>query len=489
MRKPFEPQMTIGTVPMSKISFDIYCRHELVPILMALKHIYSCEPALDEILDLIKNDVIGDSNDKLGCSGMGYWDILVLASARLGCNLDYDALHDLANNHITLRDIMRISRLDDQRFPRTTIHDNISKLSPATILRISDIVVDLGHKLFPKSIEKIRGDSFVVQKNIHYPTDANLIFDGVRKSIELSVRAANAYFISGWQQHASLLKKSKRVLRRIQKVARSKQKNKEEQLKGLYEELIDRVHRITGKCLDTISTVALIRMESDPSFSLLMDPTISEIFYYLIATQNMCELAERRVLEGEKIPHSEKIFSLFEPFTELINRGKVPYPIEFGHRVFVIQDSAGFIVHSQVMGIGVTDEKVLVDAIKKLQNRFNNRIRAVSFDKGFWTPNNLKELSGIVPLVCLPKKGKRSKADQEREGAKEFGKIRKWHPGIESAINALGSGNGLIVCRDKGEEGYERYVALGILGRNLQTLGTIFLNKELKKHRRRLKAA
>ena len=117
MRKSFEPQMTIGTVPMPKISFDIYCRHELVPILMALKHIYSCEPALDEILDLIKNDVIGDSNDKLGCSGMGYWDILVLAAVRRGCNLDYDALHDLANNHITLRDIMRISRFDDQRFP------------------------------------------------------------------------------------------------------------------------------------------------------------------------------------------------------------------------------------------------------------------------------------------------------------------------------------------------------------------------------------
>lgn len=142
MRKPFEPQMTIGTVPMSKISFDIYCRHELVPILMALKHIYSCEPALDEILELIKNDVIGDSNDKLGCSGMGYWDILVLAAVRLGCNLDYDALHDLANNHISLRDIMRISRFDDQRFPRATIHDNISKLSPATIIRISDIIVE-----------------------------------------------------------------------------------------------------------------------------------------------------------------------------------------------------------------------------------------------------------------------------------------------------------------------------------------------------------
>jgi hypothetical protein len=420
---------------------------------------------------------------------MSYWDILVLAAVRLGCNLDYDALHDLANNHITLRDIMRVNRLDDQRFPRATIHDNLTKLSPETILKISDIIVDVGHKLCPGAIEKVRGDSFVVQKNIHYPTDANLIFDGVRKSIELTVRTANAYFLDGWRKHASLLKKIKKVLRRIQKVARSKQKNKEEQLKGLYKELIERVHKITGKCLDTISTVALIRMELDPAFSLVMDPSISEIFYYLAATQNMCELAERRVLEGEKIPHSEKIFSLFEPYTELINRGKVPYPIEFGHRVFIIQDSAGFLVHAQVMGIGVTDEKVIVDAMKKLQDRFNNRIRAASFDKGFWTPNNLKELSGIIPLVCLPKKGKLSKTDQEREGDKGFGKVRKWHPGIESAINALGAGNGLIVCRDKDEDGYGRYVALGILGRNLHTLGTIFLNKERKLRMTRPKAA
>ncbi|MBT9438142.1 MAG: hypothetical protein GAS50_03005 [Desulfobacterales bacterium] len=87
----------------------------------------------------------------------------------------------------------------------------------------------------------------------------------------------------------------------------------------------------------------------------------------------------------------------------------MPFQIEFGHRVLVIQDGGGFIVHAEVMGIGVTDEKVIVDTMKKLQDRFNNRIRIASFDKGFWTPNNLKELSDIVPLVCLPKKGKRSK--------------------------------------------------------------------------------
>ena len=114
---------------------------------MTLQHLYFNKPVLYEILDLIKEDIVEDKDERLGCSGMHYWEILVLASVRLGCDLDYDALHDLANNHATLRDIMQISRLDDQRFPRTTIHDNISKLSPKTIFKISDIIVRNGDEI------------------------------------------------------------------------------------------------------------------------------------------------------------------------------------------------------------------------------------------------------------------------------------------------------------------------------------------------------
>jgi hypothetical protein len=57
---------------------------------------------------------------------------------------------------------------------------------------------------------------------------------------------------------------------------------------------------------------------------------------------------------------------------------------------------------------------------------------------------------------------------------------------VESAIHALQAGNGLSVCRDKGIEGYQRYLALGVLGRNLQRLGTIFLEKERKRRREQM---
>ena len=486
MRQSIIPQMSIGSIGISEIEFDIYSRHEIVPILIALQHLYvNQRSSVDEICTLIKNDIIEEQHEKLGCTGLSYWEILVLASIRLGCDLDYDQLQDLADNHQKLRQMLMLGQFDIKRYPRSTIHDNLTKLSAETIEKLSQIVVGVGHRFYPNAVKQVRVDSFVVQKNIHYPTDANLLFDGIRRTIELTARLAKEHGIVGWRQHSYLITKIKSTKRKIEKVARSKQKGKDKKLKKLYMDLLEQISKIDERSLSTIATFFTIKEVANEPVSIYWMGVISELEYFIAGTEYMYDLAKRRVLQDEKIPHSEKIFSLFEPDTELINRGKVPYPIEFGHRVLVVEDSAGFIIYFQVMGIGITDEKVLVDVMKILQSRFNDKIYSASFDKGFWTPNNLVELSEIVQVPCLPKKGKRSKADTEREGSKAFGKARKWHAGIESAIHALGSGNGLIVCRDKGIDGYNRYVALGVLGRNLHTLGTILMEKkrELKKHR------
>jgi hypothetical protein len=106
----------------------------------------------------------------------------------------------------------------------------------------------------------------------------------------------------------------------------------------------------------------------------------------------------------------------------------------------IVEDNTGFIIYGQQMGIGMTDENVIVEVMQRLQTLFDGGIRAASFDKGLWTPNSLKQLSEIIPMVVLPKKGKRGQVDQERESAKSFGKARKWHAGVESKIHALTSG-------------------------------------------------
>src|SRR5450631_3421624 len=136
----------------------------------------------------------------------------------------------------------------------------------------------------------------------------------------------------------------------------------------------------------------------------------------------------------------------------------------------IMEDSHGFILHSQVMQ-NTTDDKVAVPMVKATQEKFPS-FNACSFDKGFHSPANQTDLKAHIEQVILPKKGKLSKADQEREYAPEIKQAKKQHSAVESAINAL-EVHGLDKCLDHGIDAFERYVGLAVLSRNIQKLGTI----------------
>src|SRR5476651_2500182 len=122
---------------------------------------------------------------------MNYWEIVVLAAARLSCNLDYDKLQDLAENHRTLRQIMGIGNWEEEvDFDWRRIEDNLNKLRPETLKKINDLIVQTGHALEPEAIESVRGDTLVVETNIHYPTESTLIGDGLRKIVLLATLLA-----------------------------------------------------------------------------------------------------------------------------------------------------------------------------------------------------------------------------------------------------------------------------------------------------------
>jgi hypothetical protein len=205
-----------------------------------------------------------------------------------------------------------------------------------------------------------------------------------------------------------------------------------------------------------------------------------ELKEYLDLTRTVCTNARRRVLEGETVANAEKIFSLFEPHTELIKRDKQPNPLQFGHNVLVIEDAAGFICHYEVVKNGVQDVDLVVPVMKKVQKRFKNKIERASFDRGFHSPENQVELGKIVTHPCLAAKGAKKGQEQQESASVEFRESRQRHPGVESAIGALQAGNGLERSRDHSKRGYERYVGLGILGRNLHVLGKLLIRQEAK---------
>jgi transposase, IS5 family len=474
MRVPC-PEPRLDCLPISIVPLNLNCRDEIIPILRALQHLYGEDSSRRELLRLVGKDVNKNTSRKLGRRGMNYWEITVLAATRLGCNLDYDKLQDLAENHRRLRQIMGLGDWQDEEvdFAWGRIQDNLTKLRPETLKKLNDLIVRAGHVLEPQAIASVRGDTFVVETNIHYPTESSLIGDGLRKLVTLASRLAAAQGLAGWRQHEYWLHKVKKQVRDIDRAGRAKNKAGQARLRAGYQDLL----QVAEELLQRVRQLAAV-LQAPANLSVLdlaCGAGAQELLKYADLTAQVCDTAWRRVLHGEAVPNADKIFSVFEPHTELIQRGKQPQPTQFGHNILVLEDALGFVLEYRVLGKGVLDQDVVVSVMRELQNRFEGKIQSASFDRSFHTPQNQQALAEIVQTPCIVAKGQEQGRQQQQQGTVAFRTARQRHSGIESAIGALQAGNGLKRCRDRSAAGYERYVGLGILGRNLQTLGKLLL--------------
>jgi IS5 family transposase len=472
------PSQRLDCPPIEAVNLNCKCRDEIIPLLRALQQVYADKHALRKILDLVGNDVNRGSSHKLGRRGLNYWSIIVLAAVRLGCNLDYDKLQDLAEQHLNLRRMMGIGDWQDETFDWRRLRDNLCLLQPQTLAKINEVVVAVGHQQVPEAIKAVRGDSFVVETNIHYPTESNLIGDGLGQVVKLSAELAAKHGLPGWRQQHHLLTKVKQLVHDIRRLSRAKAKGAD-RLKPGYRDLLTLAEELLERARQLLRTLTFdVEVAGINWLGAKMDDQKKELLHYMQLTEKVCDTARRRVLLGETVPNEDKIFSMFEPHTELIKRGKQPDPIQYGHQVLVIEDAAGFICHYEVVANGVLDQDLVVPVMTELQRRFDDKIQRASFDRGFHTPENQKKLAEIVSHPCIVKRGKLNSSEQQQAASVEYRQARQSHPGVESAIGALQSGNGQERCRDRSKLGYERYVGLGVLGRNLHVLGKLLIAKQ-----------
>jgi len=479
MRKALDHQRRLDCPSVATVPLNTNCRNETIPILRALQHIYSTPNVRDSILRSIARDVNGRSSAKRGRPGLSYWEILVLAAARLGCDCDYDQLQDLAENHRALRQVMGIGDWESEekekrRFDWRRIESNLTLLRPETIAQINQAIVAEGHRLEPKAAERVRGDSFVVETNIHYPTDSSLIADGLRKVLGFAAMLAGLYGLIGWRQHQHLYRKARRLVRKIDRIAARKGNGYQERIKEPYRELLEVADNLLTRA-DTLRNTVQQYGTFTSVESLAWDKDLET---FVKRTRQVCELARRRVFGGETVPNHEKLFSIFETHTQLYKRGKAAEPVQFGRLTLVYEDGAGFITHYYLLPRDQGDRDVVVQQTRVAQKRHQGKIRRASFDRGFHSPEIQSALANIVEHPCVPMPGSKQAAQQETTASVEFRTARRSHPGIESAIGALQSGNGLKRCRDRSEKGFERYIGLGVLGRNLHVLGRLLIARE-----------
>ena len=488
MRQVIAPQLKLGEQDIAAIQLDPKSRDDIPQLLRGLQYIYVTAEVRKQVFAILAEvmpaGVHGKADAHTGRPGMDQWAVLVLGSLRVGLNIDYDRVHELANEHKTLRQMLgHAGWAEDERdrYELQTIKDNLRLFTPEILDRINQVVVAAGHALVKKNPDAtlaVRADSFVVETHVHYPTDINLLWDAMRKLIEIIAGLCADVGMTDWRQSAYQLRQFKKLFRQVQRLKHSTAKDpekrtaKQEAVRQAHRDYLDAAETLLTRVRETLWTLQV---------GLVPPVFLEPLQLYLGHAERQIDQIRRRVLLGQTIPHEEKVFSLFQPHTEWVSKGKAGVPVELGLRVAVVEDQYRFILHHQVMQ-KTTDDQIAVSLMTETLARFPH-IASASFDKGFHSPANQTDLAALIPQVVMPKKGKLSLVRSALEHAPEFVALRHQHSAVESAINAL-EVHGLDRCLDHGIDGFKRYVALAVVARNIQRLGALLRQQEAEARER-----
>lgn len=475
MRHRFEQQTTLGIVPVSEAKFPLRSRDELPPVLKALQYIF-VTPELNEKIFQLLEKKISSGKKKTGRTGMDLWHILVLAVVRHTLNTNWDRLEHVANNDLLTRKILGICPNDfgveEKEFKYQTIVDNVSLIDEGLLQQVNQLVVEHGQFLFKKkeaTVLELKTDSYALETNVHFPTDLNLLWDSVRKALDMVEKLTAGS--GGWRKIKMIRRDAKRIFRSTSQQVfggGKKDPQKTRQAVKEYLQVAKKIYQRTESVISSRNTMmGIVWLEELKGYRQYLEKFIDQV--------------ERRLIKGEEIPASEKTFSIFEPHTEWIKKGKLYPNVELGKLLLITTDQYQFIVDYKVME-REKDAAQVAPLYERIKTRFSQtKIASHSFDKGFFSKENFDVVSAAgTTQVIMPKKGKKNQQEQERESQPEFKKLRNKHSAVESNINML-EHHGLNRCPDKGLRGLKEYVGLSVLAYNCHILGNHLLAQERKK--------
>jgi hypothetical protein len=217
MRYVENPQFVLGEDKIARIQFDPRSRDDIPQLLMGLQPLYLTPSLREQVFAILETAMPPEIDPSNGRPGMALWKVLVLGSLRLSLNGDDDRVHELANKPKTLRQMLGHGWLDDEcQYSLQTIEDNVRLLTPELLDKIDQGVVKTGHQALKKSPTDVledRCDSFVVETDVHYPTDSTLLLDASRQVIERTAKLCIPLGRTGWRQSAYQVRQSKRRVR------------------------------------------------------------------------------------------------------------------------------------------------------------------------------------------------------------------------------------------------------------------------------------
>ena len=433
----------------------------------------------EEMIEAIRGDLRrGLKNPDTGRKGLSPQQVLRSLILMRVKNWDYRELRERIADGLTLR---RFTDFNAQPVPK---HDAFqrafSRVTPQTLKLVNDLLIKAAVAMGLEDGGKLRVDTTVVQTDIHHPTDNTLLWDVVRVVTRLVRQLATAIErpIKGFRHRTRAAHRRMLALQRMTTTQRqAHQRRKYRELIGIADEVVEGARR-------ALRHARKVRAK-DPVAELAVEELRRQIEHYCGLGERVIDQARRRVLQAEQVPTADKIYSIFEPHTDLIKRGKVRTPLEFGHKVFLAESAQGLITQYEVLNGNPCDEGHVEPSLIHHKETFGTAPQLYSSDRGFFSEKNVVacERSG-VEMVCIPQRGGARSADREaHEKNPAFKKGQRFRAGIEGRISVLFRGRGMKRCLAEGRERFELLVGAAVLANNLLTITSLLLKRSVSRRR------
>src|ERR1700719_2695625 len=412
----------------------------LEPLLRAICDFLDKQPALVERVrgDLVRGLKQPD-HGRRGLTAAQVLRALVLMRVK---DWDYRELRERIADGITLR---AFTNFYCEEVPKhDAFNRSFNRLTPATLKAINELVVEAAVKLGVEDGSKLRVDTTVVETNVHHPTDNTLLWDVVRVLTRLLGRLAEALELRRIAGFRNRSRAAHRRMYEIQRMTTRQRQGKGSRHIATYRALIAIAQEVVTSARMALDDTAAMRGK-DPLTALNIEALRKEIAHYCDLGTQVIGQARRRVLDGEQVPTSEKIYSIFEPHTDLIKRGKVRTPVEFGHKVFLAESAKGLITQYEVLKGNPSDEVHVAPSLKRHRRAFRRAPELYGADRGFFSEQNVAMcVQGAVKTVCIPQRGGSKTPQREAyERSAAFKQDQRFRAGIEGRISVLMRGRGM----------------------------------------------
>ena len=429
--------------------FETYSKHEYGIQLKALSCILDDYP---EILTRVGQDLIDTSRKPVGRTGLTVENIFRCLLLKQQLKVSYQQLAFHLSDSTSYRSFVRLA---PHLFPgKSVLQSTIRRISPDTLEAVHKI---LSVRLFNQddiSLEKIRVDSTVVKSNITPPSDSQLLNDAVRV---LSRHMAKSLRLTGIKTRFTDKRKDSKSL--AFRIFNAKNTEKE----ALYPSLL----KIMARVLKQVDS-ALIRVKETGAESVKKQKWIESVEYYRTLALKVVDQTQRRIIENEKVPSSEKIVSLFEPHTDIIIKGF--REVIYGHKINLSSDRSGFITHLSIEKGNPSDKDLFMPVLTAHHEYYNGFPEAVVGDGGYASQSNVlqaREL-GIKHVVFHKRVGISYLSMGVK--AKTFKILRNFRAGVEGNISELKRAFGLSKAIWKGHDGFKAFVWSSVISYNLVRL-------------------